>query len=81
MLCVLIVREGGSKRECLVQWEDHSIEWKILVEQSSFKELEVAFDVFLKERQAWDVLYTKFVSAGLRSIQYTVDSLKKRALN
>ena len=81
MLCVLNVREGGSKRECLIQWEDHSIEWKILAELSGFKELKIAFDVFLKEHQAWDVLYTKFVSAGLRSIRYTADSLKKRALN
>ena len=81
MLCVLNVREAGSERKCLVQWEDDSIEWKILAKLSSFKELVAAFDVYLKEHQAWDVLYTKFVSAGLRSIQYTVDSLKKRALN
>ena len=81
MLCVLNVREAGIERKCLVQWEDDSIEWKILAKLSSFKELVAAFDVYLKEHQAWDVLYTKFVSAGLRSIQYTVDSLKKRALN
>ena len=49
MLCVLSVREGGSKRECLIHWKDHSIEWKIMADLSSFKELEVAFDVFLKE--------------------------------
>ena len=49
MLCVFNVREGGSKRECLIQWEDHSIEWKILAEPSSFEELEVAFDLYLKE--------------------------------
>ena len=81
MLCVLNVREAGSERKCLVQWEDDSIDWKILAKLSSFKELVAAFDVYLKEHQAWDVLYTKFVSAGLQSIQYTVDSLKKRALN
>ena len=81
MLCVLNVREAGSERKCLVQWEDDSIEWKILAKLSSFKELVAAFDVYLKEHQSWNVLYTKFVSAGIRSIQYTVDSLKKRALN
>ena len=81
MLCVLNVREAGSERKCLVQWEDDSIDYKILAKLSSFKELVAAFDVYLKEHQAWDVLYTKFESAGLRSIQYTVDSLKKRALN
>ena len=48
MLCVLNVCEGGSEREYLDQWEDHSIEWKILAELSSFKELVAAFDMFLK---------------------------------
>ena len=81
MLCVLNVCEGGSERECLVQWEDHSIKWKILAELSSFKELVAAFDVYLKEHQARNVSYTKYVSAGFRSSRYTADSLKKRALN
>ena len=49
MLCVLNVHEDGSERKCLVQWEDHSIERKILAELSSFKELVAAFDVYLNE--------------------------------
>ena len=75
------MREGGSKRECLIQWENHPTEWKILAELSSFEELVAAFDVYLKEHQAWDVLYITFVSAGPRSIRYTADSVKKWALN
>ena len=58
-----------------------TIECKILAELSSFKEVVAAFDVYLKELQARDVSYTKFVSVGLRSSRYTADSLKKRALN
>ena len=58
-----------------------TIEGKILAELSSFKELVAAFDVYLKEHQARNVSYTKFVSAGLRSSRYPADSLKKRALN
>ena len=81
MLCVLNVREGGSKRNCLVQWRNHSTGWKILAELSSFKELVGCIRCVLEGNQAWGVLYTKFVSAGIRSIWYTADSLKKRAQN
>ena len=57
MLCVLNVREGGSKRECSVQWKDHSIEWRMLAELSSLKELVAAFDKFLTKTKRGCVIH------------------------